>query len=78
MHQPAPLPQLRYDIREVTQILRISRATLYDRIREGRLSIQKDGRRTFITSNELMRYIDSSQTLSTSADMPPVPRTGKE
>ena len=51
------LPQLRYDLVEVTRILRISRATLYERIRDGRIRTQKDGRRTFITAEELHRYV---------------------
>ena len=39
------LPQLRFEIIEAAQILRISRATLYQRIRGGLISVQKDGRR---------------------------------
>jgi hypothetical protein len=41
--------------------LRISRATLYQRIRERRITIQKDGRRSFITAAELQRYVNESQ-----------------
>ena len=55
-----PLPQLRYDIAEVASILRLSRATLYQRIRVGLITIQKDGRRTFVTASELRRYVDSN------------------
>ena len=44
-----PLPHLRFEIPEAARILRISRATLYERIREGLITTQKDGRRTFIT-----------------------------
>jgi excisionase family DNA binding protein len=58
MYTSDPLPQLRFDIAEVARILRISRATLYGRIREGRISTQKDGRRTFITASELHRYVN--------------------
>ena len=36
---------------------RISRATLYERIREGLITTQKDGRRTFSTAAELQRYV---------------------
>ena len=53
------LPQLRYDISEVASILRLSRATLYQRIRVGLIATQKDGRRTFVTAYELRRYVDS-------------------
>lgn len=51
------LPQLRFDIPEVARILRISRATLYQRIRTGAIKIHKDGRRTFVTAEELLRYV---------------------
>lgn len=54
------LPQLRFEIAEVAKILRISRATLYQRIRDRRIAIHKDGRRAFITSNELLRYVNSA------------------
>jgi excisionase family DNA binding protein len=55
------LPQLRFEIIEAARILRISRATLYERIRGGSIVTQKDGRRTFITAAELHRYVTPSQ-----------------
>jgi excisionase family DNA binding protein len=55
------LPQLRFEITEAARILRISRATLYERIRGGTIATQKDGRRTFITAAELYRYVTPSQ-----------------
>ena len=54
-----PLPQLRFEIIEAARILRMSRATLYERIRDGELKAQKDGRRSYITAVELQRYISS-------------------
>ena len=51
------LPQLRFEISEVTRILRLSRATLYERIRDGKIKSQKDGRRSYITAAELERYV---------------------
>ena len=51
------LPQLRFDIGEAARILRISRATLYVRIRDGLITTQKDGRRTFVTTAEINRYV---------------------
>ncbi len=51
------LPHLRFEINEAAHILRISRATLYERIRDGQIAVQKDGRRTFITADELQRYV---------------------
>jgi len=56
-----PLPQLRFEISEVAKILRISRATLFQRIRDGRICVHKDGRRTFVTAAELHRYVNSPQ-----------------
>ncbi len=55
------LPQLRFDIPEVTRILRLSRATLYERIRAGLIQTQKDGRRSYITAEELQRYVAQSR-----------------
>lgn len=53
------LPQLRFEIIEAARILRMSRATLYKRIGNGELKAQRDGRRRYITSAELQRYIYS-------------------
>ena len=55
------LPQLRFDIPEATRILRLSRATLYERIRAGLIQTQKDGRRSYITAEELQRYVSQSR-----------------
>jgi len=55
------LPQLRFDIPEATRILRLSRATLYERIRAGQIKTQKDGRRSYITAEELQRYVAQSR-----------------
>jgi excisionase family DNA binding protein len=58
MHQPlGELPQLRFEIIEAARILRMSRATLYERIRAGEIKAQKDGRRRYITAIELQRYV---------------------
>ena len=58
MHQPVgELPQLRFAIIEAARILRMSRATLYERIRAGDIKAQKDGRRRYITASELHRYV---------------------
>jgi excisionase family DNA binding protein len=54
-----PLPALRFEISEAAQILRMSRAQLYNRIHDGTIRPQKDGARTYITRVELERYVDS-------------------
>jgi excisionase family DNA binding protein len=60
MHQPVgELPQLRFEIIEAARILRMSRATLYERIRAGEIKAQKDGRRRYITASELQRYVSA-------------------
>ena len=59
--QTDSLPQLRFDIPEATRILRLSRATLYERIRAGQIKTQKDGRRSYITAEELQRYVTQSR-----------------
>lgn len=54
-----PLPALRFSVFEAAQILRMSRAQLYNRICEGTIKPHKDGARTYITRAELERYVDS-------------------
>ena len=51
------LPHLRFEITEAARILRISHATLYERIRSGLIATQKDGRRTFFMATKLQRYV---------------------
>ena len=53
------LSQIRFDIVEASRILRTSRATLYQRIRAGEIKVQKDGRRSYITAQELQRYVSA-------------------
>jgi len=55
------LPILRCEIGEAARILRLSRSSLYNRIQEGSIRRQKDGKRTYITRAELERYIESCQ-----------------
>ena len=53
------LPQSRFDMTEASRILRMSRASLYERVRLGQIKAQKDGRRSYITAAELQRYVES-------------------
>jgi hypothetical protein len=55
----AALPALRFEVSEAAQILRMSRAQLYNRISDGSLRPQKDGARTYITRMELERYVQA-------------------
>lgn len=54
------LMPLRLEITEAAELLRISRATLYKRISSGDILVQKDGKRSFITVDELRRYVAGS------------------
>jgi len=55
---PSLLP-LRFAVAEAAQILRMSRAQLYNRINDGSIKPQKDGARTYLTRSELERYVNS-------------------
>jgi excisionase family DNA binding protein len=46
-------------IAEAAQLLRMSRAQLYNRISDGAIKSHKDGSRTYITRRELERYVES-------------------
>ena len=50
---------LRFAVAEAAQLLRMSRAQLYNRINDGSIKPQKDGARTYITHTELERYVNS-------------------
>ena len=47
----------RNTITEAVEILKISRALIYVRIKAGQLRVTKDGARTFISGAELERYL---------------------
>jgi excisionase family DNA binding protein len=53
------LPQMRFDMAEAARVLRMSRVSLYHRIKRGEIKSQKDGRRSYITVAELERYVAS-------------------
>ena len=54
-----PLPQLdplrRYPVEQALAYLGISRKRFYDNVKNGRIKIIKDGRRTFAPGSELQR-----------------------
>ena len=53
------LPSLPFEVPQAAQILRMSRAQLYNRIHDGSLKPQMDGARTYITREELERYVQA-------------------
>lgn len=48
-----------YTIPEVAKLLRISKATLYRMMRDGRIQTVKMGRKTLFRESELNRFIES-------------------
>jgi len=68
-----PLPALRFDIAEAAQILRMSRAQLYNRIHDRAIHPQKDGARTYITRVELERYVEACSGVRAAAPRPELP-----
>ena len=50
----------RNTIPESLAILKIGRSSLYDRIARGLLRVTKDGARSFISGDELARYLASA------------------
>jgi excisionase family DNA binding protein len=53
--------KLRYRYAEAAEVLGISKAKIYRRIREGRLTPVYDGAQPFLTHDELVRYASSTQ-----------------
>jgi excisionase family DNA binding protein len=47
----------RYPLEEAFALLGTPRSTGYVAVKEGHLRIQKDGRRSFVTAEELDRYV---------------------
>lgn len=52
---PELVPHQRYTVNEATELLRQSRAKLYNDIATGLLAVIKDGRRTYIPGSEIIR-----------------------
>lgn len=50
----------RSTIPEFCALAKISRPTAYDRIKRGLLKVVKDGRRTFVSGEELARYLSGA------------------
>lgn len=49
----------RYPVTEARNLLGLGHSKFYERVKEGKLRLQKDGKRSFVTAAELTRYIDS-------------------
>lgn len=53
--------KLRYSIPEFCEATGLSRSKTYERIRAGQISVVKDGKETFITHDEAVRYARTPQ-----------------
>ncbi|MBA3563359.1 MAG: helix-turn-helix domain-containing protein [Gammaproteobacteria bacterium] len=47
----------RLDVVEAAQVLRMSRAQLYKRIRDGEIRAQRDGKRRYISVGAIAEYV---------------------
>lgn len=48
-----------YTIKEVAEMLRVSKVTLYRMMRDGKIQTVKMGRKTLFKESELNRFIES-------------------
>jgi hypothetical protein len=53
----------RYPLRDGFRLLGLPRSTGYLKIQSGQLRVQKDGRRAFITAEEIDRYVAALGTV---------------
>lgn len=53
MHHTKP----RYHVEEAFELLGLPRSSGYERIRQGALRTQRDGRRCYVTADEIDRYV---------------------
>ncbi len=53
-----------YSIDEIVEIGPLSRSSLYEAIRDGKLVARKSGRRTFILSEDYERFLRSLPTMA--------------
>lgn len=54
--------ELSYTIEEVSQLLKVSKLTLYDLVKKGKLPVFRVGRQMRIDANDLDNYINSQKT----------------
>jgi excisionase family DNA binding protein len=50
----------RYSVAEASELLGISRALAWQRIKAGKLAVVRDGKRSFVTNEEVARYARES------------------
>ena len=57
------LTKLRYTVPEFITLTGTPRSTVFQRINRGELKVVRDGRKVFITADEMIRYSHQSQPL---------------
>lgn len=50
----------RNTLKEVMAVLKLSRTSIWERIKDGRLRAVRDGARVYVTGDELRRYLSVS------------------
>lgn len=58
------VPAVLYDVDEAAEALRLSRSTLYELIRSGRLRSVKSGRRRLVPVAALAEYVAGLETVA--------------
>jgi excisionase family DNA binding protein len=53
----APLERMAYSVSEAAKVCGLSTFTLYKNAREGKIQFKKVGGRTFVTREELLRFV---------------------
>ncbi len=65
------LPKIGYSIKETLWLLPVGRTTLYQLIRDGKLTALKINGRTMITTDSIKHFVASLPTLKTGIVAPP-------
>jgi hypothetical protein len=56
--------KLRYSIPEFSKLAGLSRSKTYERIKLGQIAVVKDGKQTFVTHEEAVRYAGTPQPMA--------------
>jgi excisionase family DNA binding protein len=59
MNEPNPAGRLAYTVKEVLQLVPMSRKKFYQVAKSGRLRVRKDGRINLILAEDLNAYLNS-------------------
>ena len=57
-----PVPRLSLTLEEAAESTGLSRTRLFGAVREGKLTVRKDGKSTIVELDELQRYVRSLPT----------------